>query len=126
MIATKQVVHKKPAVEKKHPGIAHKSTQAAPAVVSVANAAAAQVIVVGEEFVIAMYGTWPVLVAELPGGAVVQDGLWIRIADNVLVNAAEALTGGITEAAYVKFGVISEIDTVLGRALVNLNLRDTL
>lgn len=122
-IATKAVAHGAPAVEKRHPGIAAKSAQAAPAAVSVANATAAQQIAIGEEMVIMLDGAHEVAVAALPGGAVEGDPLWIEIADNTLANAAEALTTGITEAGYVKYGVISTIDATLGRALVNLNLK---
>jgi hypothetical protein len=117
VVATKAVRHKRPAVELHHPGMALKSAQPAPMVPTVANAALAEGIVVGEEFVIALDGAWPVEVALLPAGAAAGDPLWIREADNVLVNAAGA---GI-----LKFGRISSIDTTLGLALVNLNLRDT-
>lgn len=123
--ATKEVRHKDPAVENFHPGIALKSAQPEPMAVNTANAEAAQQIPVGEEMVIAMTGAWPVDVDLLPAGAAVGDPLWITIADNALADDAEALTGGITEAGYVKFGRISSIDTLLGRALVNLNLRST-
>jgi hypothetical protein len=116
-IATKATAHGKPATEHGHPGIAAKSAQPAPAAVSVANAAAAQQIAIGEEFVIMLTGAHEVAVADLPAGAAVGDAVFIRVADNVLVNAAGA---GI-----VKFGRISSIDTALGRSLVNLNLRDT-
>jgi hypothetical protein len=117
VVATKATSHGKPAVEKNHPGIAAKSAQAAPAYPSVANALAAQQIAIGEEFVIMLTGAHEVAVADLPAGAAVGDAVFIRVADNVLVNAAGA---GI-----VKFGRISSIDTALGRSLVNLNLRDT-
>jgi hypothetical protein len=126
VVATKATVHGRPVVENKHPGIAAKSAQAAPAAVSVANATAAQAIAIGEEMVIMLAGLHDVAVSLLPGSAAVGDPLWITIADNVLANAATALTGGVTEAAYVKFGVISSIDTTLGISQVNLNLRDTL
>lgn len=126
VVATKAVVHGKPAVEKKHPGIAAKSAQAAPAAVSVANATAAQQIAIGEEFVIMLTGLHDVAVADLPGGAAVGDPLYIEIADNSLANAAEALTSGLVEAEYVKFGRISAIDATLGIAQVNLDLRSTL
>lgn len=117
VVATKATAHGKCAVERHHPGVAAKSTQAAPAYPSVANALAAQQIAIGEEFVIMLTGLHEVLVADLPAGAVAGDAVFIREADNVLVNAAGA---GI-----IKFGRISSIDATLGRALVNLNLRDT-
>lgn len=126
VVATKATEHGAPAVENRHPGIAAKSAQAAPAAVSVANALAAQQIAIGEEFVIMMTGVHEVAVADLPAGAAVGDALWIEIADNSLANAAEAQTAGLTEAAYVPFGRISSIDATAGRALVNLNLRDTI
>lgn len=125
VVATKAAVHKDPAVEKGHPGIALKSDNPDPMVPSAANAILAKAIDVGDEFVIAMSGAWPVRTALLPVGFAVGDPLWIERADNSLANAAEALTAGLMEAAYVKFGVISAIDTVAAEALVNLNLRDT-
>jgi hypothetical protein len=124
--ATKATEHGKPAVENRHAGVAAKSEQADPAYPNAANALLAQDIAIGEEFVIMLDGAHELLVADLPAGAAVGDGLWIEIADNSLANAAEAQTGGITEAAYVKFGVISSIDVTAGRALVNLNQRSIL
>jgi hypothetical protein len=118
VVATKATAHGKPVVENKHPGIAAKSTQALPADPTTANATAAQNIAIGEEMVIMLEGIHTVLVADLPAGAVVGDQVFIRSADNVLVNA-----GG---AGIVKFGLISSIDATLGRALVNLNLKDVL
>jgi hypothetical protein len=123
--ATKEARHKSPAVELFHPGIALKSENPDPMVPNAANAALAETIAVGEEMVIALTGVWPVAIDDLPGGAVVGDPLYITRADNVLVNAATALTGGVIEAPYVKFGRISAIDATLDEALVNLNLRDT-
>lgn len=117
VIATKAVRHKRPAIELHHPGVALKSAQPAPMVPTVANAALAEGIVVGEEFVIALTGVWPIEVSLLPGAAVAGDPLWIVEADNTLANAAAA--------GRIKFGRISAIDTVLALALVNLNLRDT-
>lgn len=81
---TKATQHGAPAVENGHPGIAAKSEQAAPAAVSVANAAAAQLIAVGEEAVIIMGGVVDVAVADLPVGADDGDPLWIAEADNSL------------------------------------------
>lgn len=115
--ATKAVRHKRPTIELGHPGIALKSSQPAPAVPSTANAQAAEQIAVGEEMVVALSGAWPVETSLLPAGAVAGQALFIRDADNVLVDAAGV---GIS-----KFGRISSIDTTLGLALVNLNLRDT-
>ena len=126
VVATKQVRHKRPVVEARHPGIALKSSQPPPMVPTVANATAAETILVGEELVIAMTGSWPVETALLPGGAVVGDPLYIVLADNTLANAANALAAGLVKATHLKFGVIDSIDTVLGLAMVNLNLRDTL
>lgn len=122
---TKATAHGAPAVENRHPGIAAKSEQAAPAAVSVANAAAAQQIAIGEEAVIMLKGVHDVAVDLLPAGAAEGDPLWITVADNSLADDAEALTGGITEAGYVKFGLISEIDDTTDIAQVNLDLKDT-
>jgi hypothetical protein len=118
VVATKATRHGKPVVENRHPGIAAKSTQALPAYPTQANADAAGAIPIGEEFVIMLEGVHEVLVADLPAAAAVGDQVFIRTADNVLVNA-----GG---AGIVKFGLISSIDATLGRALVNLNLKDVL
>jgi len=56
----------------------------------------------------------------------VGDPVYITLADNSLADAAEALTSGLVEAAYSKFGRITAIDEDTERATVNLNLRDTL
>jgi hypothetical protein len=123
VIATKAVAHGAPAIEKNHAGIAAKSAQASPAAPSVANALAAQQIAIGEEFVIMLSGLHEVAVAALPGGAAEGDPVYIVKADNTLANAAAALNAGLLRATHAKFGLISSIDTVLGRALVNLNQR---
>lgn len=125
VVASKATRHGAPVVENFHPGIAAKSSQVEPMVASAANALLAQNIAIGEEMVIMLAGIHEVAVADLPAGAVVGAPLWITTADNGLADAAEALTGGLTEAGYVKFGRISSIDVALGRAMVNLNLRDT-
>lgn len=126
LIATKATSHGAPAVEKNHPGVAAKSGQASPAYPSEANALLAKNIAIGEEFVIMLAGAHHVDVDLLPDGAVVGDPVYITVADNALADAAEAITAGLVESAYRKFGRISEIDTASGLALVNLNLRDTL
>lgn len=117
--ATKQVMHGAHTVEVNHAGIAAKSQQIAPMVPSLANATIAQTIAVGEEFVIMMAGTHEVAVSALPGGTVVGSQLYIRPADNTLHLA------GATQAGDVKFGVVDEIDTGLGRAQVNLSQRSS-
>lgn len=117
VVATKATVHGAPAVENAHPGIAAKSSQVEPMVASAANALLAQNIAIGEEMVIMLAGAHEVAVADLPAGAAAGDPLWITEADNSLADAAGA--------GLVKFGRISSIDVALGRALVNLNLRDT-
>lgn len=122
-LATKATAHGLPVVEQNFCGIAAKSTQAAPAAVSVANATAAQQIAIGEEFVIMLSGLHEVAVASLPAGAAVGDPLYVQESDNSLADAAEALTDGILEAGYSKLGLIDSIDTTAGRALVNLNQR---
>lgn len=123
--ATKATTHGAPAIELNHPGIAAKSEQIAPMAPSVANAALAVQIAINEHFVIMLDGQHEVAVSALPAGAAVGDRLWIEASDNTLANAAEALTAGVLNAGFAKFGVIDEIDTVLGRALVNLSLRST-
>lgn len=123
VVATKATAHGKCVVELGHAGVAAKSAQAAPAAPSVANAAAAQVIAVGEDFVIRMHGVHEVAVADLPGGAAAGNPLYIHTTDNALALAATALTAGVLNANFVKFGLIDSIDTVLGRAQVNLNQR---
>lgn len=125
VIATKATEHGAPAVEIGHPGVAAKSKGASPMYPSVANAALAQDIAIGEEFVLMLGGAHEIDEDLLPAGAAAGDPLYITLADNALADAAEALTAGLVEAGYVKFGRISEIDTSAGLALVNLNLRDT-
>lgn len=132
---TKQTTHGDPAVENCVNGIAAKSTQAIPAAVSVANAAAAQVIAVGEEAVIMCTGLHEVANAKLPGSVVTASelaagtstfakaALYIRHSDNALVLAATALSSGILSAGFSKFGLIVARDDVLARTTVNLNLR---
>lgn len=124
VVATKAVAHGKPVIEHLIPGIAFKAAQAAPAYPTVANAVAAQQIAIGEDFVIDFTGAHEVAAADLPGGGAASFGsnavgtpLWITSADNTLAAAAGS--------GKVKFGVITELDTVHFRALVNFNLRDT-
>lgn len=124
-VATKATSHGAPVVENRHPGIAAKSSQVEPMAATAANALLAADIAIGEELVIMLDGLHEVAVADLPAGAAEGDPLYITVADNALADAAEALTGGLVEAEYVKFGLLSSIDTALGRAQVNLNLRDT-
>lgn len=131
LIATKQVAHGDPAVEQGVPGIAAKSTQALPAYPSVANALAAQQIIVNEEFVMMTAGKHPVRKALLPAGAVAgadltRSALYIQHADNALVLAAVALAAGVLRAGYSKFGLLIFVDPATnGLADVNLNLRST-
>lgn len=90
VVATKAAVHKTPACELHMPGIALKSAQPVPMVPTAANAIAAQAIAIGEEFVIALSGIWPIPSALLPAGAAAGDPLWITEADNSLASAADA------------------------------------
>jgi hypothetical protein len=113
--ATKATTHGAPCVELNHAGVAAKSQQIAPMVPSLANAAIAQQIAVGEAFIIMLAGKHEVLSSLLPAGAVAGTQLWINPADNTLKNA--------TSAGYVKYGVVDSIDTTHGRALVNLDQR---
>jgi hypothetical protein len=123
--ATKATSHGAPAVELNHAGVAAKSAQAAPAAPSVAAAAAAQQIAISEAFIIMLKGRHEVASSLLPGGAVAGSPLYIRASDNALVLAATALTGGVLNAGFLRFGVIDSIDTTRGRALVNLDLRSS-
>lgn len=124
-IATKPHTHGAPAIELNHAGIAAKSAQAAPMAPSVANAALAVQIGIGEDFVIMLDGDHEVAVSALPGGAVAGDRLFIKAADDTLALAATALTAGVLNAGFAKFGIIDDIDTVLGRAHVNLSQRSS-
>lgn len=117
--ATKATTHGAHTVELNHAGIAAKSQQVPAMAPSVANAALAVAIGVGEEFVIMLDGVHEVATAALPAGTVVGDQLFIRPADNTLHKA------GATAAGDVKFGLVDEIDTGLGRALVNLTQRSS-
>jgi hypothetical protein len=125
VIATKATTHGAPATELGHPGVAAKSDQAAPMAVSLANAAIAQQIGIGEEFVIMLAGGHEVATSLLPVGAVAGSKLYIKESDNSLVLAATALSSGVLQAGYLRFGVIDSIDSTHGRAAVNLNLRST-
>ena len=115
--ATKATTHGAPAVENNHAGVAAKSAQIAPMVPSVANAATAQQIGIGEQFVVMMEGLHEVKTSLLPAGYAVGTQLWIATADNSLQNAAAA--------GRVKFGVIDDIDTTRGVAHVNLSQRSS-
>lgn len=117
--ATKATTHGAPTVELNHAGIAAKSAQVAPMAPSVANAAIAQQIAVGEDFVIMMDGVHEVATNLLPAGTVAGSQLFIRPADNTLHLA------GATAAGDVKFGLVDEIDATLGRAQVNLTQRSS-
>lgn len=125
--ATKEVVHGNPCVELQHAGIAHKSTQAVPAVPNVANATAARNILIGEQMVIHMDGMHEFPSALLPGGAKVGDRLFIKHSNNALVAVAAgaAVDKIVEEGTHTKFGVLDEIDTVGARAHVNLTQRSS-
>lgn len=125
VIATKATSHGAPATELGHPGIAAKSAQIAPGVPSVASAAAAVLIAIGEDFVIMLTGVHEVATSLLPGGTVAGSKLYIKESDNTLALAATALTTGLLNAGFLKFGVVDSIDSGHGRAQVNLNLRGT-
>lgn len=125
VVATKATSHGKPVVELNHAGIAAKSAQIAAMAPSVANAALAVQIAIGEDFVIMLDGDHEVAVADLPGGAAAGDRLWIKASDNTLALAATALTAGVLNAGYSKFGLIDSIDTALGHASVNLTQRSS-
>lgn len=123
-IATKAVSHGMPAVELGHGGIAAKSQQSAPMAPSVANAALAVEIAVGEEFVIMMSGLHEYVPSSvLPGGAAAGNPLYIKAADNTIHLAADALSGGILQAGFTKWGLLDSIDTTSGTCVVNLTER---
>lgn len=124
-VATKASVHGNPVVEVGHAGIGAKSGQPAPAAVSVANATAAQAIAIGDDMVVMMEGLHTFASSFLPGGAAVGNPVYIRASDNALVLAATALTAGVLNAGFWKFGLISEIDTALARVSINLSRRDS-
>lgn len=124
--ATKATTHGAPAVEVGLAGIAHKSQQIAAMAPSLANAALAVQIGVGEEFVIRLDGTAEVDTSLLPAGAAAGDPLYIKAADNTLHLAADALAAGVLNAGFVKFGVLVEKDTSsVARSSVNLNQRSS-
>lgn len=125
-VATKQVNHGMPAIELGHAGIAAKSEQVAPMAPSVANAAIADQIAVGETFVVMMEGLHSYVPSSvLPGGAAAGNALYIKASDNSLVLAATALSGGVLQAGYSKFGLLDEIETTPGTCQINLSRRDT-
>lgn len=125
--ATKATVHNRPAVELNHAGIAAKSQQPAPMVPNLTNAALAQQITVGEEFVIRMSGSHEFASSLLPGASAAGDRLAIKVSDNSLVKiaAGAAANKAIEEGLLCKFGVIDSIDTVAGLAHVNLSQRSS-
>lgn len=126
-VATKTTGHNKPVVELNHAGIAAKSEQALPAVPSVANAAAAQVIAIGEAFVIMLSGVHEFPSTLLPGGAKAGDRIAIKASDNSLVAVANAAAANkaIEEGLLVKFGVVDSLDAVTGLCKVNLTARNS-
>lgn len=117
--ATKATSHGAATVELNHAGIAAKSAQVAPMAPSVANAALAVQIAIGEEFVIMMDGQHEVPTSTLPVGSVAGSQLFIRPSDNSLHLA------GSTAGGDVKFGVVDEINSGLGTAQVNLSQRSS-
>jgi hypothetical protein len=123
--ATKATAHNQPVVELNHPGIAAKSTQIAPAAPSVANAIAAQQIAIGEDFVIMLDGDHTFASSFLPSGAAAGSQLYIKASDNSLHLAVDAVTSGVLNAGFLKFGVVDYIDTTNAVVSVNLNLRST-
>jgi hypothetical protein len=87
---------------------------------SVANAVLATQIAIGEEFVIMMDGDHEINPSSLlPGGAAAGTQLFIRPSDNSLHALGSTTTGD------VKLGVVDSIDTVNGRASINLTQRSS-
>lgn len=121
------VQHGDPVVEDGIPGRAAKSTQGLGGVPNAANAAAAREIAVGETFVLQHGGIGSIRADLLPAGAAEGDALYIDEDDNTLADAAEALTGGLVEAGYRKFGLLVDMidESSEDHVLVNFDLRDT-
>jgi len=117
-VATKEVRHGDPTVEKGAPGIAFKTQEETPVLPSYASARAAKVIAVNEEFVVGIAGRHPVRTELLPGGIKAGEPIYIETANNKLVAAPGA---GI-----VKFGVLEqEPEEAMDWAQVNLDLRNS-
>jgi hypothetical protein len=117
-IATKEVRHGDPTVEKGAPGIAFKATEGIPVLPSFAAAVASKEIKVGEPLVVGIAGRHAVRASLLPGGTEEGSPLYITVANNVLVAAPG---GGI-----VKFGVQEEeVEESEEWVWVNFDLRDT-
>lgn len=117
--ATKATTHGAPAVELNHAGVAAKSAQIAAMAPSLANAAIAVQIGIGEEFVIMLDGAHDVATSLLPGGTVAGSQLYIRPSDNSLHLAGATTTGD------VKWGVVDALNTSAGNASVNLSQRSS-
>lgn len=115
--------HNDPVIENNLAGVAAKSRPGAAGAVTAANAAANQVIADGETFVVMLDGNHTLDDSHLPAGAVEGSRLYIEAATDALVLEATALTGGVLEAGYAKFGVVTDIDATLDRFDVNLNER---
>ncbi len=124
-IATKAVNHGNPCIENGFPGVAFKTTQLNAYVAP--NSTAAQQIGIGEGFVIQIGGVHEVAAARFAGAALPALGaaVYITLADNVLVLAATAVTAGLVEAEYSKFGRVDRIDATRGVAYINAEARDT-
>jgi hypothetical protein len=121
-VATKAWKHKGVAVEAGHAGIAFKVDQphAIPDPTDAAAIAAAQTVAIGADVVIDMDGVHDIPSAQLPAGAVVGTQLWINPAAAVGADLLDATATGA-----IKFGIVDAIDTVLGRATVNLTQRSS-
>jgi hypothetical protein len=110
--ATKAVKHGKPSIENGIPGIAFKVAQLGAFVDP--TVAAATLIAVGEAFEIDPHGIHEVersgtLATGDIGAAAVAD-IYIKVADNSLGLAADALTASKLNAGWQKFGKVVERD----------------
>jgi len=130
-IFTKITDHGAPCVENGFPGVAEKVAQLG-SYVDPASAAARQ-IAVGEEGEIVYRGEVEVARAgNLAAADVSADdavsAVYIRVADNVLGLAAQALAAGALNAGWVKFGRISERDASRNPQVlrVSLDARNTI
>lgn len=115
-IATKKVLDGMPTVEKNEVGWANRTLQLG-ARVDPADEVAVKQIQVGEGFVMMIGGAHEVPIGgaetNAPAGTVEGDRLWIDPATNKLKK--EATKG------FLPLGVVDEVDTVRGVALVNTN-----
>lgn len=108
--ATKACVHGQIVTEDGFVGAAFKSEQVDRWTRPGTAAGQAQHIPVGQEFELMLGGILEAPASGDLADAVVGTDVYITIADNVLTDAAVALTTGTIEAGYRKVGKVTEID----------------